>query len=105
MKVLWLLLFLAACQGSEQAPPLPQDLDRQCTQNMMCSGGLLCVRLFREKIIADGGVAEAGNFTCHPACTADKDCPDGYVCFRAQVAPMPMVCVRADVIDRLDGGL
>ena len=100
------LLWAACAVGCtpDTLPGLPVDLDRQCTPMAGCQGGLLCVRVFREEHVTDGGVAPAMNYTCHPACADDSACPDGYRCYQAQLDGMPKVCVRGDVIDKSDGG-
>lgn len=98
----------AGCQGEVQTAVLPpQDLDRQCTMDKGCRDGLLCVPLLFTKRAVDGGIAEMVSYTCHPRCGSDTECPTGYRCYRPMPPPMEAVCVRAEVVDRLqtDGGM
>lgn len=96
------------CQGEVQMEVLPpQDLDRQCTPDKGCREGLLCVPLLVTKRAVDGGIAEMVSYTCHPRCGGDAECPTGYRCYRPMPPPMEAVCVRSEVVDRLqnDGGM
>lgn len=90
--------------------PLPEGLDRQCSEGNVCPGDLLCVRLFEQTKLVDGGLVTVNNYTCHVKCQADADCPKDFVCFTTQVAPAQKVCVLSVVAKQLqpaaprDGG-
>lgn len=112
LPLLWPLQL--GCSQEVVSVNLPVDLDRQCMPErveMACREGLRCVRLFVPQVIADGGVAMVGNYTCRVPCTTEADCPKvagtTYVCFQPGPAPMTPVCVRQEVAERLqmDGGM